>query len=138
VYGQGLNIRDWLYVSDHCRAIWLIMQKGNHGGVYNVGGRCEMANIDTVQLICDLCDELLPDAALRPRRRLITFVKDRPGHDLRYAIDCSKIERELGWLPQETFETGLRKTIRWYLDNRAWVDRVRSGEYQQWIKAHYG
>jgi dTDP-glucose 4,6-dehydratase len=138
VYGQGLNIRDWLYVSDHCRAIWLIMQKGKRGGVYNVGGRCEMANIDTVTMICDLCDDLLPDVTLRPRRRLITFVKDRPGHDLRYAIDCSKIERDLGWVPGETFETGLRKTIRWYLDNRAWVDRVRSGDYQQWIQAHYG
>jgi dTDP-glucose 4,6-dehydratase len=114
------------------------MQKGRRGEVYNIGGRCEIANIDTVTMICDLCDELLPDVALHPRRQLITFVQDRPGHDLRYAIDCSKIEQELGWAPRETFETGLRKTIRWYLDNRTWVDRVRSGEYQQWIKAHYG
>jgi len=138
VYGRGLNIRDWLYVSDHCRAVWLIMQKGRRGEVYNVGGRCEMANIDTVQQICDRVDEILPDAGLRPRRKLITFVKDRPGHDLRYAIDCSKIERELGWAPRETFATGLRKTIEWYLSNRVWVERVRSGEYQRWIRQHYG
>ena len=138
VYGQGLNVRDWLYVTDHCQAVWQIMQKGRKGEVYNVGGRCEMANIETVQQICDLVDEMLPDEGLRPRRRLITYVKDRPGHDLRYAIDCGKIERELGWSPRETFATGLRKTIEWYLSHPTWVDRVRSGAYQQWMEQHYG
>jgi dTDP-glucose 4,6-dehydratase len=138
VYGQGANVRDWLYVADHCRAVWLIMRAGRPGDVYNVGGRCEMANIDTVTRLCDLIDEILPDADLRPRRKLIRFVKDRPGHDLRYAIDCRKIEAELGWRPLETFESGLRQTIRWYLDNREWMARVQSGEYRQWISQHYG
>ena len=137
VYGRGLNVRDWLYVDDHCRAVWQVMQKGRRGRVYNVGGRCEMANIDMVARICDLLDEILPDPALRPRRNLITFVKDRPGHDLRYAIDCTRIEHELGWQPRESLDSGLRKTIRWYLDHREWVDRVRSGEYQEWVKHHY-
>ena len=138
VYGRGLNVRDWLYVTDHCRAVWLVMRKGRCGRVYNVGGRCEMANIDTVNRICDLIDEFIPNDALRPRRGLITFVKDRPGHDLRYAIDCTRIENELGWRPQESFESGLRKTIQWYIDHRDWVDRVRSGEYQAWVQQHYG
>jgi dTDP-glucose 4,6-dehydratase len=137
VYGQGLNVRDWLYVTDHCRAVWQVMRQGRRGRVYNVGGRCEMANIDMVARICDLLDEILPDPALRPRRNLITFVKDRPGHDLRYAIDCTRIEHELGWQPRESLDSGLRKTIRWYLDHREWVDRVRSGEYQEWVKHHY-
>jgi dTDP-glucose 4,6-dehydratase len=138
VYGQGLNVRDWLYVTDHCRAVWRIMQKGRRGEVYNIGGRCELANIDTVRQICDLVDEMLPDERLQPRRRLITYVKDRPGHDLRYAIDCGKIERGLDWSPRETFATGLRKTIAWYLSHRTWVDRVRSGAYHQWMEQHYG
>jgi dTDP-glucose 4,6-dehydratase len=138
VYGRGANVRDWLYVADHCRAVWLIMRAGRPGEVYNVGGRCEMANIDTVNRLCELIDEILPDAGLRPRRKLIGFVKDRPGHDLRYAIDCRKIEAELGWRPLETFESGLRQTIRWYLDNRQWLARVQSGEYRQWISQHYG
>jgi dTDP-glucose 4,6-dehydratase len=138
VYGQGLNVRDWLYVTDHCRAVWQVMRQGRRGRVYNVGGRCEMANIDMVARICDLLDEILPDPVLRPRRNLITFVKDRPGHDLRYAIDCTRIEHELGWQPRESLDSGLRKTIRWYLDHREWVDRVRSGEYQEWVKQHYG
>jgi dTDP-glucose 4,6-dehydratase len=138
VYGQGLNVRDWLYVTDHCRAVWRVMQKGRRGRVYNVGGRCEMANIDTVSRICDLIDEILPAAALRPRRKLITFVKDRPGHDRRYAIDCSRIENELDWRPKESFESGLRKTIFWYIDHPDWIDRVRSGEYQRWVRQHYG
>jgi dTDP-glucose 4,6-dehydratase len=138
VYGQGLNVRDWLYVTDHCEAVWRIMQEGRKGEVYNIGGRCEMANIETVRQICDLIDEILPDERLHPRRRLITYVKDRPGHDLRYAIDCGKIEKELGWRPRESFATGFRKTIEWYLNNRPWVDRVRSGEYQRWIQEHYG
>ncbi len=138
VYGQGVNVRDWLYVADHCRAVWRVMQRGRRGRVYNVGGRCEMANIDTVSRICDLIDEILPASALRPRRELITFVKDRPGHDLRYAIDCSRIENELDWRPLESFESGLRKTISWYIDHRDWVERVRSGEYQTWVRQHYG
>jgi dTDP-glucose 4,6-dehydratase len=138
VYGRGLNVRDWLYVTDHCRAVWAVMQRGRHGRVYNVGGRCEMANIDMVTRICDLLDEILPDPGRQPRRRLITFVKDRPGHDLRYAVDCARIEAELAWHPRESIESGLRKTIQWYLDHRDWVDRVRSGEYQQWVKQHYG
>lgn len=138
VYGRGLNVRDWLYVTDHCRAVWRVMQAGQRGRVYNIGGRCEMANIDTVSRICDLIDQILPDDGLRPRRRLITFVKDRPGHDLRYAIDCTRIEKELDWRPQESFESGLRQTIRWYLEHRGWVDRVRSGEYQKWVQQHYG
>jgi dTDP-glucose 4,6-dehydratase len=139
VYGDGKNVRDWLFVRDHCTAIWQIMTRGVNGRTYNVGGRNEMQNIAVVHLICDLLDEMsgpLPDG--RKRRELITYVKDRPGHDRRYAIDCSRIEKELGWIPEESFETGIRKTIRWYLDNRRWVDSVRSGDYQAWIKAHYG
>ncbi len=139
VYGDGKNVRDWLFVRDHCAAIWRIMQAGRRGQTYNVGGRNEMQNIAVVQIICDLLDEMLP--ALpggKSRRELVTYVKDRPGHDRRYAIDCSKIERELGWRPDESFETGMRKTVRWYLDHHTWVDGVRSGAYQQWIQSHYG
>lgn len=139
VYGDGMQIRDWLFVRDHAIAIWNVMQKGKRGDTYNVGGRCEMPNLRVVEAICDLLDELigvLPDHATR--RELITFVKDRPGHDQRYAIDCRKIENELGWKPQETFQTGLRKTIQWYLDNPGWVEHVRSGEYQKWIEKNYG
>ncbi len=136
VYGQGLNIRDWLYVADHCAAVWEIMRRGKSGETYNIGGRCEKQNIDVVRMICRLVDELAP--AIKPREGLICFVKDRPGHDLRYAIDCTKLEQELNWTPRETFETGLRRTIRWYMDNTAWVERVQSGEYRRWISAHYG
>ncbi len=130
VYGDGSNVRDWLFVSDHCRAIWEIMKGGTRGQTYNIGGRCELANIETVAMVCDLLDEMVPEADRTSRRDLITYVKDRPGHDLRYAIDCSKLEEELGWAPLETFETGLRKTIQWYLDNSRWVQRVRNGEYR--------
>ena len=137
VYGDGRNIRDWLYVKDHCRAVWEIMKNGNRGQTYNVGGRCELANIDTVNLICDLLDEMQPRKGRTSRRDLISFVRDRPGHDLRYAIDCSKLEGELGWAPRESFESGLRKTIQWYMDNSQWVDRVKSGEYRKWIEQHY-
>jgi dTDP-glucose 4,6-dehydratase len=129
VYGRGENIRDWLYVDDHAAALMLVARAGVVGESYNVGGRNELRNIDVVHSICDLLDDLRPD----PRgsyRQLITFVEDRPGHDLRYAIDCSKIERELGWRPQESFETGLRKTIQWYLDNPLWWQAIRSGTYQ--------
>ena len=137
VYGDGKNIRDWLYVTDHCRALWTIMQKGERGATYNVGGRCEMRNIDVVEMVCDLLDRMASDDTHKPRRNLITFVKDRPGHDQRYAIDCNKLERGLGWSPQESFETGIEKTIHWYLENTKWVNRIKSGEYLSWIEAHY-
>jgi dTDP-glucose 4,6-dehydratase len=137
VYGEGKNVRDWLYVEDHCRAVWEIMKRGTHGQTYNIGGRCELTNLDTVKRTCDLLDEMVPAGNRNSRRNLITFVKDRPGHDLRYAIDCSKLEKELGWAPRESFETGLRKTVQWYLDNPQWVQRVKSGEYRSWIKLNY-
>ncbi len=138
VYGDGSNVRDWLYVIDHCRAIWLIMQQGKRGETYNIGGASEMKNIDVVKIICDHLDKIVAQSDAPSRRELITFVKDRPGHDWRYAIDFSKLQSELGWSPQESFESGIEKTIRWYLQHQEWVDRVRSGEYQQWIKEHYG
>ena len=139
VYGDGKNVRDWLYVRDHAVAIWLIMNKGVHGETYNVGGRNEMQNIAVVHIICDLLDELVgPLPGKASRRELITYVKDRPGHDRRYAIDCSKMERELGWKPDESFETGIRKTVCWYLEHKDWVQHVRSGDYQKWITQHYG
>ncbi|HUO25117.1 MAG TPA: dTDP-glucose 4,6-dehydratase [Candidatus Aquilonibacter sp.] len=136
VYGDGQNVRDWLYVEDHCAAIVAVLEGGCAGETYNLGGGNEKRNLDIVETICDLVDEMSPrDSA--SRRELITFVKDRPGHDRRYAMDASKIERELGWRPQETFESGLRKTVRWYLDNQAWVQDVTSGNYRQWIETHY-
>jgi len=138
VYGDGRNVRDWLYVEDHCRAVWEIMKNGGRGQTYNIGGRCELANIDTVEKICDMLDQIRPAEGRGPRRDLIRFVKDRPGHDLRYAIDCSKLEKELGWAPRESFESGLKKTIQWYLDNTVWIERVKSGEYLRWVKEHYG
>lgn len=139
VYGDGMNVRDWLYVRDHATAVWTILQQGQSGETYNVGGRNEMKNLEVVHLICDLLDEMaLPLANGEPRRSLIAFVKDRPGHDRRYAIDCSKIERALGWKPEESFSTGLRKTVAWYLEHADWVRQVRSGAYQDWIKQHYG
>jgi dTDP-glucose 4,6-dehydratase len=128
VYGRGENVRDWLFVDDHAAALMLVARTGVVGESYNVGGRNEKTNLDVVQTICDILDEMRPSAG--SYRNLITFVADRPGHDLRYAIDCSKIERELGWRPQETFETGLRKTVRWYLDNPAWWQAIRSGTYR--------
>jgi dTDP-glucose 4,6-dehydratase len=137
VYGDGRNIRDWLYVKDHCRAIWTIMQQGTRGETYNIGGRSEMRNVDLVGLICDILDEMAPNPDHGSRRHLIRFVKDRPGHDLRYAIDFSKLQRELDWGPVESLETGLRKTIQWYLDNPRWVARVKSGEYRSWIEQQY-
>lgn len=136
VYGDGSNVRDWLYVVDHCRAIWKIIRNGRRGETYNVGGDNEMANLTVVETICDLLDDIQPLAG-KQRRELITFVKDRPGHDWRYAIDFGKIKKELGWQPGESFRSGIRKTIEWYLDNTLWVDRVRSGEYQKWIRTHY-
>lgn len=130
VYGKGENVRDWLYVDDHAEALILVAEKGRVGESYNIGGWNERRNIDVVNAICGLVDELAPDARIGARERLITFVADRPGNDLRYAIDATKIERDLGWRPAETFETGLRKTVAWYLHNRRWWERVRSGVYQ--------
>ncbi len=130
VYGQGDNIRDWLYVEDHARALVLIAEQGRIGETYNVGGSSERTNLQVVEAVCDLIDEMVPDAAIGPRRELIRFVADRPGHDKRYAIDASKIKRELGFVPQESFETGLRKTVRWYLDNEAWWRRLRASVYR--------
>ncbi len=138
VYGDGLNVRDWLYVRDHCTAIWMIMNRGKRGETYNVGGNSEMENIRIVEMICDILDDLPVPALDKPRRKLITFVKDRPGHDRRYAIDCTKLREELGWTPEESFETGMQKTISWYLDNRNWVDRVLSGDYKAWMLEQYG
>lgn len=130
VYGTGANVRDWLYVEDHARALVEIATRGVIGESYNVGGWNERRNIDVVEAICDLVDEMAPSKDIGGRRRLITFVTDRPGHDGRYAIDAGKIKRELGWEPRETFESGLRKTVRWYLDNPAWWGRIRSGVYR--------
>ncbi len=131
VYGEGLNIRDWLFVEDHCKAIERVLEAGKPGEVYNIGGNNEKTNIEVVKTICSLLDELVPDSPHCPHQDLITFVEDRPGHDLRYAIDASKIQRELGWVPEETFETGLAKTVRWYLDNRQWCQRVTDGSYRR-------
>jgi dTDP-glucose 4,6-dehydratase len=137
IYGDGLNVRDWLYVRDHCSAIRCVLAGGRLGETYNVGGWNEMTNRDIVNQVCDLLDELRPDAA-GTYRRLITFVTDRPGHDRRYAIDARKIERELGWRPAETFASGIRKTIGWYLDNPDWVRHVQTGAYREWLGRHYG
>ena len=136
VYGDGQNVRDWLYVGDHCAAIREALARGRLGETYNVGGWNEKTNLDVVYTLCDLLDELKPKAAGSYRDQ-ITFVKDRPGHDRRYAIDARKLERELGWKPAETFETGLRKTVQWYLDNQAWVQDVVSGEYRNWVAKQY-
>jgi dTDP-glucose 4,6-dehydratase len=136
VYGDGQNVRDWLYVGDHCEAIAAALTRGRVGQTYNIGGWNEKRNIDIVETICDIVDELAGRRS-SSRRGLITFVKDRPGHDRRYAMDASKIERELGWRPGETFESGIRKTVRWYLENEEWVRDVTSGSYRQWIATHY-
>jgi dTDP-glucose 4,6-dehydratase len=136
VYGDGLNVRDWLYVTDHCSAIRAVLARGRVGETYNVGGWNEMPNIEIVRTVCALLDELKPDPA-GSYSRLITFVKDRPGHDRRYAIDARKIERELGWRPAETFATGIRKTVQWYLDHPDWVAQVQSGSYRDWIATQY-
>lgn len=137
VYGDGQQIRDWLYVTDNCSGIRAVLAGGRVGETYNIGGWNEQANIDIVKTVCALLDELRP-AADGPYERLITYVKDRPGHDRRYAIDARKIERELGWRPAETFETGIRKTVQWYLDHPDWVARVQSGAYRDWVARQYG
>ncbi len=130
VYGKGANVRDWLFVDDHARALLTVLTKGTVGETYCVGGRCEKANIDVVHTICALMDELAPSVKIGPRESLITYVADRPGHDMRYAIDASRIAADLNWEPQETFESGLRKTVEWYLANRTWWERIRSGVYR--------
>ncbi|ACN15399.1 RfbB [Desulforapulum autotrophicum HRM2] len=138
IYGDGSNIRDWLYVRDHCRAIWMIMERGRSGETYNVGGECEVENRQIVYRICDLVDRTgLAEHARGSSRDLVCFIKDRPGHDFRYAIDCTKLKNELGWRPEESFETGMEKSVAWYLDHLDWVRRIQSGEYLEWIKTHY-
>jgi dTDP-glucose 4,6-dehydratase len=137
VYGDGQNVRDWLYVEDHCEAIRAVLARGRPGETYNVGGWNEKPNLETIETVCSIVDELCPNDPVVPHRNLITFVKDRPGHDRRYAIDARKIERELVWKPRESFESGLRKTVRWYVENEEWVKEVTSGSYRQWIETHY-
>jgi dTDP-glucose 4,6-dehydratase len=156
LYGDGQNIRDWLYVTDHCRGLQTVLERGRVGETYNIGGDCEKSNLEVVRSICQVLDAMKPvnrevtgvDVRARngwnghsapgmSHRSLITFVPDRPGHDRRYAIDCSKIQNELGWAPQESFETGLQKTVEWYMNNSEWVRRVRTGEYREWIQTNY-
>lgn len=138
IYGDGQQIRDWLYVGDHCSAIRRVLEAGALGETYNVGGWNEKANLDVVKTLCAILDELKPRADGQSYAAQITFVKDRPGHDRRYAIDASKLERELGWRPNETFETGIRKTVQWYLDHQGWVSNVTTGVYQNWVGKQYG
>ena len=137
VYGDGLQVRDWLYVGDHCSALRAVLERGKVGETYNIGGRNEQANLDTVELLCTLLDELVPGSPYRPHRKLIQFVTDRPGHDRRYAINAGKIEVALGWRPSETFASGLRRTVQWYLAHQDWVQQVTSGSYRQWIDQNY-
>jgi dTDP-glucose 4,6-dehydratase len=138
VYGDGKNVRDWLYVEDHCAAIWTIMTSDKFGETYNIGGKAEMENISIVHMICDILDEQLPLTDGKLRRNLITFVKDRPGHDRRYAIDFTKLKTELNWFPRESFKSGLKKTVNWYLNQKKWVENIKTGAYQAWIKEQYG
>ncbi|HET7441817.1 MAG TPA: dTDP-glucose 4,6-dehydratase [Terriglobales bacterium] len=137
VYGDGQNVRDWLFVQDHCEAICIVLAHGKVGETYNIGGGNEKRNLEIVESVCAILDELRPTDPIVPHRKLIRFVKDRPGHDRRYAMDCRKIERELGWRPKESLESGLHKTVRWYLSNQDWVAEVTSGAYRQWIETHY-
>jgi len=137
IYGDGQQVRDWLYVKDHCSAIRTVLEKGQLGETYNVGGWNEKANFDVVKTLCGILDELKPKSDGTKYELQITFVKDRPGHDRRYAIDATKLEKELGWKPNETFETGIRKTVEWYLNNQDWVDHVVSGEYKNWVEKQY-
>jgi dTDP-glucose 4,6-dehydratase len=138
IYGDGLNVRDWLYVADHCEALALVLARGRVGETYNIGGNCEKTNLEVVKTLCAVLDELFPDSPHKPHGRLISFVKDRPGHDRRYAIDISKISQELGWHPRESFEGGLTKAVHWYANNPEWVASVQSGEYRDWLELHYG
>lgn len=138
VYGDGQQVRDWLYVVDHCKALMAVLERGRVGETYNVGGGNQRSNLEVVTTLCGLLDELLPGAKACPHKQLITYVADRPGHDRRYAIDARKLEGELGWRAEESFETGLRKTVEWYLANTEWVESVTSGAYLQWVKQNYG
>jgi dTDP-glucose 4,6-dehydratase len=138
VYGDGQQVRDWLYVGDHCRALRTVLAHGRAGEMYNIGGGNQRTNLEVVTTLCALLDELAPASKFKPHKALVKFVTDRPGHDRRYAIDARKIERELGWRAQESFETGLRKTVEWYLTNAAWVENVTSGAYQHWMAENYG
>jgi dTDP-glucose 4,6-dehydratase len=137
VYGDGLNVRDWLYVTDHCEAIRLVLERGHRGETYNIGGDNELTNLDVIGAIVSTLDSIRPPPGKTSRAGLISFVKDRPGHDRRYAMDSSKIRRELGWRPRESFSTALEATVRWYLNNVAWVQKITSGEYQRWVAANY-
>lgn len=137
IYGDGRQVRDWLYVGDHCAALRAVLERGRIGETYNIGGRNEQANLDTVNLLCNLLDELLPESPWKPHRKLIRFVKDRPGHDRRYGINAEKIERETGWRPEQTFASGLRLTVQWYLAHADWVEQVTSGAYRHWIDRNY-
>ncbi len=138
IYGDGQNVRDWLYVTDHCEAVRLVLERGRIGESYNIGGQCEKTNLQVVAHVCDLLDELFPDSEFAPHSSLVAFVPDRPGHDRRYAMDIHKIKQELGWTPQESFQSGLARTVRWYLDNPQWVESVTSGAYRQWLQQQYG
>ena len=138
VYGNGLNVRDWLYVTDHCDAIKAVLERGRGGDTYNIGGNSEKTNLDVVHVVCGVLDEIKPRPDAKPYASLIAFVKDRPGHDWRYAIDSRRIRRDLAWSPRESFSSGMEKTVRWYLDNNAWAEKVTSGEYRNWIDRQYG
>jgi dTDP-glucose 4,6-dehydratase len=138
IYGDGQNIRDWLYVEDHCRAINLVLAKGRVGETYNIGGGGGRTNLEVVHTLCEILDRLGPDSPFAPHARLITFVKDRPGHDHRYGLDIAKIERELGWRPREDLASGLKKTVGWYLEHQDWVTGVQTGAYREWLARHYG
>ena len=137
IYGDGRNVRDWLFVEDHCAALRQVLHRGRPGETYNIGGRSEQRNLEVVRTICAILDELCPGSPFKPHENLIRFVTDRPGHDRRYAIDPQKIEQELGWKPQETFASGIRKTVAWYLNNQPWVQDVTSGSYRDWIDTQY-
>lgn len=138
IYGDGQQVRDWLYVVDHCRALQTVLERGRVGETYNVGGGNQRSNLEVVTTLCALLDELVPQSKFKPHLQLVKYVADRPGHDRRYAIDARKLESELGWRAQESFETGLRKTVKWYLANSAWIENVTSGAYQQWVTQNYG
>jgi dTDP-glucose 4,6-dehydratase len=138
IYGDGQQIRDWLYVKDHCNAICRVLERGIEGETYNIGGRSEKSNLDVVNALCHVLDEVSPRSDGKPYRDQIIYVQDRPGHDRRYAIDATKIESELGWMPLESFETGIRKTVVWYLENQSWVANVTSGAYREWVGKQYG
>jgi dTDP-glucose 4,6-dehydratase len=137
IYGDGKNIRDWLYVTDHCSAIRTVLEKGALGETYNVGGLNEKTNLDVVYTLCDILDSQYPKADGSSYRTQIVYVKDRPGHDRRYAIDATKINNELGWKPAQTFETGIALTVRWYMENQNWIDNVTSGAYRDWVQKQY-